>query len=290
MRTSRRRVVSAGFASIVAIFLLALGCGGGSPGTNDNANTNANTNFIQLMEDCREGCNDAISSGCPNAPADAAQCQDGCAESMTQCPAELAAVIQCGAGTTTFGCNPEGIPYPDGCQTLHNLLMACMNGIPPVCADACPAVVATACGSGPPTIPECETGCADSYAACPAELIAVFQCAGSTPTFSCSADDVPYPDGCQTQHDTLMACLGAPPAICNETCPAVVAAACPSGPSDIADCENGCDHAAATCPTQFAAIMQCAGPTPTYTCDADGTPMAVGCETEAAALNACLGI
>jgi hypothetical protein len=75
---------------------------------------------------------------------------------------------------------------------------------------------------------------------------------------------------------------------CSAYCPAVLAASCQNGPSDMEDCQGGCNHAKTTCPTEFAALQGCTGASPTFSCDANQSPTADGCETENAALYTCL--
>jgi hypothetical protein len=75
---------------------------------------------------------------------------------------------------------------------------------------------------------------------------------------------------------------------CNESCPGAVAAACAHGPPSEADCLNGCEVVQATCADAYDALSTCAGASPTYACGADGQVQIVGCESQGAALDACI--
>jgi len=75
---------------------------------------------------------------------------------------------------------------------------------------------------------------------------------------------------------------------CEANCPAVVAAGCSNGPSDLADCLSGCDTSATSCPTEFAALQTCAGASPTFACDANNSPYPTGCQDENDALMLCM--
>ena len=161
---------------------------------------------------------------------------------------------------------------------------------PPVssCADHCPAVVAAGCNDGPPTVQDCESGCAEMAMSCPAEMAALLLCAGATATFQCDVNGRPYPAGCRAENASLLACRGGGEVNCTDHCPAVVAAGCNNGPPTVGECETGCANTAAQCPIQLAALLRCAGATPTFQCDANGRPYPAGCETENNLLNACL--
>lgn len=156
------------------------------------------------------------------------------------------------------------------------------------CADVCPAVVAAACSKGPPSAAECETGCASAMSKCGAAIDALFACAGAAPKFVCDGAGNPYPKGCEAQNTALNACTNGTPQACTEMCPAVVAAGCNAGPPDVKSCESGCAAETGKCPTEFAALMQCAGASPTFVCGANGTPTPDGCTGQGDALGACI--
>jgi hypothetical protein len=99
------------------------------------------------------------------------------------------------------------------------------------------------------------------------------------------ATDVPTDTPADTPTDTP---ADVPPSVCETYCGPVVAAGCAGGPPTEPACLAGCAAILAECPDAFAAVATCAGEAPTITCDAAGTPVATGCETEQAALMGCM--
>ena len=83
---------------------------------------------------------------------------------------------------------------------------------------------------------------------------------------------------------------GGSSATCEGTCPDVVAANCSAGPPTLNDCVSGCDTIRnSNCATQLQAVLDCAVDS-SYTCDASGNPVAVGCDDQHDALNTCLAL
>jgi hypothetical protein len=76
------------------------------------------------------------------------------------------------------------------------------------CSELCPDVVAAACSAGPPDVAACEDGCETILAGpCAADYEAVYVCAGDAPTYACSASGQVSIVGCETELETLYACL-----------------------------------------------------------------------------------
>ena len=76
---------------------------------------------------------------------------------------------------------------------------------------------------------------------------------------------------------------------CPQACPGVLAAHCPGGPKDQADCEGGCDAVLSKCASQYNALYQCAGTNPTYKCSSGAISVIVnGCEAQSSALESCI--
>jgi hypothetical protein len=76
---------------------------------------------------------------------------------------------------------------------------------------------------------------------------------------------------------------------CSQTCPGVLAANCPNGPVDQADCVSGCESIkAGPCNPRFQTLMTCAGASPRYACDSAGAVTITGCETQYTAMVTCL--
>ncbi len=157
------------------------------------------------------------------------------------------------------------------------------------CAQHCDRIMAAACANGPSSKADCEQGCSDTSAACPTEFAAAQSCAGSNPSYVCDANGMATISGCEAKVEVMFTCANKP-LTCAESCAFTVAAKCANGPSDQASCETGCNGAKDQCPSQFDAYNACGGRTPTVICDNNGMPVASGCETEAAALFACLGL
>jgi hypothetical protein len=162
------------------------------------------------------------------------------------------------------------------------------TGSPGTCADTCPAVVAAGCSHGPPSVAACEMGCEVVAMSCAAAFTALIACGGASPTFVCDPAGNPYPKGCEAENTALVACRTGAPEVCIEVCPAVTAAKCANGPPDITECQSGCGSTSTQCPTEFAAVASCWSASSTFTCNADGFPVATGCEAQGSALFACL--
>lgn len=75
---------------------------------------------------------------------------------------------------------------------------------------------------------------------------------------------------------------------CAEICPGVVAAHCPNGPVDQADCESGCATIQSNCASEYANLYGCAGSKPTYKCGSAIGVIVNGCEAQSSALESCL--
>lgn len=76
---------------------------------------------------------------------------------------------------------------------------------------------------------------------------------------------------------------------CAQVCPGVVAAHCPNGPVDEADCESGCQTIrSGKCASAYRTLYECAGATPTYTCGSAIGVIVNGCESQSSALATCL--
>jgi len=76
---------------------------------------------------------------------------------------------------------------------------------------------------------------------------------------------------------------------CAEVCPPVVAANCSNGPASQADCVSGCETIrGGKCRPQYEALYHCGGANPSYSCNANGGIAVAGCDSEAAALDACI--
>lgn len=238
---------------------------------------------------CADICPGVVAAGCSNGPPDVATCVAGCTAAEAACPTEFSAVLDCAGSTPTYSCDASGFVYPDGCQTEQDAINLCMSSIEPLdCADICPDYVAEGCAYGPPTVGDCMDGCELSEVACAVEYAATVQCIGQNPTYSCDASGMVVPDGCETEQQAIYSCLDDVNDYCGTICAAVVAAACANGPPDLGSCETGCGQALSDCPAEFVGIMDCAGPTPTFSCDASDMPYADGCLLEQTALNVCL--
>ncbi len=189
-----------GIFSLVALAaswaVALLGCGQHTNSDDDTTRT------------CEQTCPLVMTADCDNGPPSVAECESGCADTATRCPAQFDAVIACGGGSPTFSCGTNGMVYTDGCEDEQDAVYACLSGMPPTCMQTCPDVVATGCDNGPPDVDDCTEGCAAAEADCPAEFNAVIACGGLNPTYSCGANDMIYTDGCETEQDALYACLG----------------------------------------------------------------------------------
>lgn len=75
---------------------------------------------------------------------------------------------------------------------------------------------------------------------------------------------------------------------CAAICPAVVAAACPGGPTTQAECEEGCtmlNDYVGSCPA-WGGVVDCMGSSPTFSC-MDDQWVPVGCEDEFYCVSQC---
>ncbi len=79
-----------------------------------------------------------------------------------------------------------------------------------------------------------------------------------------------------------------------DLCPEIVAAQCPAISTyvpTVAACEGGLPTIAGFCASETDTALACTGPDPDVTCDsATGMPAFAGCETEGAALWACVSL
>jgi hypothetical protein len=76
---------------------------------------------------------------------------------------------------------------------------------------------------------------------------------------------------------------------CEASCPGVLAAKCSHGPVSQDDCVSGCQAIRASkCAAEYAALFQCGGAKPVYSCDANGQVSLMGCDSAAAQLYSCL--
>lgn len=116
----------------------------------------------------------------------------------------------------------------------------------------------------------------------------------------CSDEGTFCNSGCQDQCSfcNILKCengawtgLEAPPAPClgcDELCNYTVVPMCAGGPPDLETCVAGCNDAmAGPCNIEFSALRACAGPSPTFTCDAMTRPLVAGCESQFEAFYAC---
>lgn len=134
----------------------------------------------------------------------------------------------------------------------------------------------------------CEMVCDALNANCP-EWGATADCMGSEPKFACDGDDDVYAVGCEKEWACAKPCFNevVPPecatsnskADCKTTCAAVVAASCQNGPPNVGACVPVCEKLNTECP-EWGAAVDCMGPNPTFSCDAGGNVVVVGCEKE----------
>lgn len=98
--------------------------------------------------------------------------------------------------------------------------------------------------------------------------------AGGIPPYQDAALDAPYklPDGG-----------------CGQTfCPAAVAAQCPKGGfQSLNDCVKFCSQVPAKCSNEWNALLTCAGPNPSISCNSSGQLTVDGCANEQQAFIAC---
>ena len=156
------------------------------------------------------------------------------------------------------------------------------------CENTCPAVVAAGCDNGPADQAECLEGCQAAETACPQVFADMKQCAGKDASYTCGEYEGPVAEGCQDESYALQACMEGGEVYCYLVCPAVVAAGCSNGPSNLGECLEGCNFAAESCPDEFDDLEQCAGTDASFSCDASDAPAPDGCTAENDALNACM--
>lgn len=168
------------------------------------------------------------------------------------------------------GCGDDGGPNGDFCQ------------------DNCAAVLAANCTNGPADMADCIEGCGYAQTTCPSAFEALADCSGSGLSFACDDYDSPAPSKCADENIELQACLSGVAPYCYAVCPAVIAPGCSNGPSTASECLDGCQEAASNCPTEFDALIQCAGTDATFSCDLSDSPVPDGCEAENDSLNTCL--
>lgn len=93
---------------------------------------------------------------------------------------------------------------------------------------------------------------------------------------------------CVDNHWTGLEVFPADCAPCEDTCPAVVAAACPGGPPDMTACVDGCNALFnSPCSLEFDKMRACIGSMSTFTCDDQGRPTVEMCAAQFAELYAC---
>ena len=159
------------------------------------------------------------------------------------------------------------------------------------CSLFCGGLAASGCDNSPTDFGECLEGCHALEAACPTEFTTAASCVGVDADYTCTAEG-PAAKGCETEQSALLACADTskPEVFCKDTCADVVAAACEGGPTTTEECEAGCKFVGeGPCANEQLAVVGCAGSDPKYMCmDPGGFPTPEGCETESAALQACL--
>ena len=166
----------------------------------------------------------------------------------------------------------------------------------PTCESVCPGVLAAQCTGGPADQNDCVSGCEFIRSgSCSAKFQALYACAGASPKYSCDANGSVVVVGCESKSHEMYSCAsgGGPPPSglppCSDVCTKVIAAQCPSGPPTQAECVTGCETIrTGKCQAQYQSLFDCAGPNPSYTCDAGGLVTVVGCESQDSALNACI--
>lgn len=225
---------------------------------------------------CDAFCVAVLAAGCEGGPDTMENCVSGCQVLADSCPDKFGAAAACVAGGAEYTC-VDGQPLPTGCEAEVVELLAC--GEP--CTALCEAVLEADCESGPSDLEGCQTWCADSGQACPAEFAANQACVGSDPDIQC-VDGMPVQKGCEDEQLALSLCVDP----CLPFCQATVAADCEGGPASLGDCYSYCNGLAAACPEQMVSTVLCAGLDIDMSC-VDGMPSPKGCEAEQAALLAC---
>lgn len=85
------------------------------------------------------------------------------------------------------------------------------GGSLPPCADVCTRVVEAQCPSGPPSQSDCVSGCETIRAGkCKDLYMALFECAGSNPSYDCNAGGFVVVVGCESADAALSTCLSMP--------------------------------------------------------------------------------
>ena len=236
---------------------------------------------------CEGFCEAVAAAGCEQGPTEA-DCLARCSTAEASCAAEQAALEGCAADPAAIGCDAMGFPIVTGCEAAHVAVMACVDDDP--CAVVCEAELAAACPGGPPSYPACALMCRSISAECGAETAALLSCVGATPEVECATSDFGIDfTGCTSQFAAVLDCAARDP--CGTFCPQVVAAHCPYGPPDLDTCLDGCIGGAfGGCIPELHDLSDCAGAAPAVTCDGTtGAPRVVGCETETATFQACMG-
>jgi hypothetical protein len=84
-------------------------------------------------------------------------------------------------------------------------------GALPPCAEVCTNVIAAQCPSGPPTQADCVSGCETIRTGkCRAQYMALFECAGSNPSYDCNSNGFVFVVGCESADSALNTCLSTP--------------------------------------------------------------------------------
>lgn len=65
-------------------------------------------------------------------------------------------------------------------------------------------------------------------------------------------------------------------------CTSMVEAGCSDAPEDVESCERSFSNALASCEPHLVALIDCAGESPTSSCDPSGVPIVEGCFPETA--------
>lgn len=177
---------------------------GAGTGAGTAAGTSTGTGSLPT---CQESCVDVMAAGCANGPGTTAECEAGCEAARVYCMTEVLVYAGCVGPDGTLTCDAEGEPVVAGCETQFDAVQSCLAAVAEGCEADCPDVVAAGCADGPPDVASCEQGCSAVTMFCPDEYLALDTCAGATPTYVCNTDDQPMPQGCDTEHTALMACL-----------------------------------------------------------------------------------
>jgi hypothetical protein len=111
----------------------------------------------------------------------------------------LSLVVACGSSDASGGSTPrEGGAQGSGGS----------NGGTVNCSSVCPAVVAAKCSAGPVDEADCASGCQTILAGkCAPKYQALYQCAGSSATYTCTSSGAVSVSGCESAATDLYTCL-----------------------------------------------------------------------------------